>query len=156
MNTPKILARTAAVCAAAQLLVVLVVASAVPGGASWLTLAGFVTPRYETNTFSGRIVMLPLTNPPVWLSLQNLALIVANALLVAALYGALRTNPWTPGVLKNSTPPKPRPAASSGPGAPPPGPGAQGAPSAPGPDRPDTADRAPRTAPAANPGPDPN
>ena len=43
------LARTALYLLLVQALATVVIASAVPDGAAWLTVAGFVTPYYDSN-----------------------------------------------------------------------------------------------------------
>jgi len=108
-----------------QALVITVVAAAVPGGASWLTLAGFVTPYYDDNVFALRVVPVPWTDPTVHMSLQTLAQMLAVAMAAAALTVLARTNPWQHGVLPDSTPPgrdsAPRPTPATAPPAAPPG-----------------------------------
>jgi hypothetical protein len=90
---------------AAQALLIIVVAAAMPHGASLLVLAGFVTAYYDDNLFAVRIVRVSWTDPSVYVSIQTLAQMVAVAAAAAALTTLVRTNPWQHGVLRDSTPP---------------------------------------------------
>lgn len=130
VNTPALLTRTALYVLGVQLALVIVVALAVPGGTSLLTLAGFVTPYYDRNFLAMHLFPIPWTDPTVYVSIQSLAQMVALALLVAGAVGLVKTNPWQHGVLPDSTPPPrdggPSPAAGSSGGnttpvSPPPG-----------------------------------
>jgi hypothetical protein len=105
MKTPTMLARTAAYWLSAQALLAVVVAAAVPNGASVLVLTGFVTAYYDDNLFAVRIVRVPWTDPSVYVSIQTLVQMVAVAAAAAALTTLVRTNPWQHGVLPDSTPP---------------------------------------------------
>lgn len=108
VNTPRLLTRLALCALGVQLLLVLVVAKAVPRGrgTSFLTTSGFVTPEYEHGWFSGlRVAPIPGTDPTVYISVQSLTQMLVIALIFAALAGLLKTNPWQHGALPNSTPP---------------------------------------------------
>lgn len=124
VNTPRLLTRLALGAMGVQLLLVLVIAAAVPRGrgASFLTLNGFVTPEYERGWFSGlRIVPIPGSDPTVYISVQSLTQLLVFALAFAGLAGLVKANPWQHGALPNST----APGRDSGPpaaGAPPPPP----------------------------------
>lgn len=119
-----------------QLLVIIVIAAAIPGGASWLTLAGYVTAFYDHNVFALHIVSVPWTDPAVFISLQTFVQMLAVAMAAAGLITLARTNPWQHGVLPDSAPPgrdkPPRDPAASAP-APMPPPSAAGAPASPAP-----------------------
>jgi hypothetical protein len=105
MNTPAALVRTVVYWLIGQALLIIVVAAAVPQGASLLVLTGFVTAYYDDNLFAVRIVRVPWTDPSVYVSIQTLTQMVAVAAAAAALTTLVRTNPWQHGVLPNSTPP---------------------------------------------------
>lgn len=129
-----------------QLLAIIVIAAAIPGGASWLTLVGYVTAFYDHNVFALHIVSVPWTDPAVFISLQTSVQMLAVAMAAAGLITLARTNPWQHGVLPDSAPPgrdktlrdppTPAPAPMPPPGgansstvsAPPPGPAAGGPP----------------------------
>lgn len=144
------LVRTALYWLLAQALLIIVIASAAPGGASWLTLAGFVTPWYDDNFFALRLISVPWTDPRVWVSLQTLVQMLAVAMAAAAITTMARTNPWQHGVLPDSAPRgRDKPAGSPAPGGAPPGPGAGAGPMA-GPAPGPPAD-APRPPPPAGP-----
>lgn len=121
VNTPATLARMALYWLLGQALVIVVVACALPGGSSWLTLAGFVTPHYDNNIFAIRLMRVPWTDPAVFVSLQTAVQMLAVALAGAALVTLVKTNPWEHGVLQDSTPSgrdKPSRSATSAPPAP--------------------------------------
>lgn len=102
----------------AQSLLIAVVACAVPGGASFLTRAGFVTPGYESEPLTLRLMPIPATDPTVFVSAQSLVQMLVVALAIAGFAGLVKTNPWQHGALPNSTPPG-RDSAASAPPAPP-------------------------------------
>lgn len=107
------LARTAVYALLGQLLVIVVVAAAVPGGSSWLVLSGFATAYYDRNLFAVRIAALPWTDPAVYVSIQTTVQMSMVALVIAGASTLVRTNPWQHGVLPDSSPPrrgKPSPA----------------------------------------------
>ena len=99
------LVRTALHLLLAQVLATIVVASAVPKGAAWLTLAGFVTPYYDRNVFAIKLAQVPWTDPAVYFSVQTLTQMAALAAAGAALITLVRVAPWQHGVLPDSTPP---------------------------------------------------
>lgn len=119
------LVRTALYLLLVQALATVVIASAVPNGAAWLTVAGFVTPYYDSNVFALKLAAVPWTDPVVYLSVQTLTQMAALAAAGAALITLARVTPWQHGVLPDSTPPakekgsgqgkagSPEPAASS-------------------------------------------
>lgn len=145
VHTPKMLLQTAAFWLVGQLLVIVVVASAVPGGASALVLLGFVTPAYDHNVFSARAAAVPWTDPTVWFSVQSLLQVAMVAAAASAVITLFRTNSWQHGVLPDSAPPKPRrPEGETGPPA--------GAPAA-GPTSPPAAPPGPASPPPSAPGP---
>lgn len=103
----------------AQALVIVVVAAAVPGGSSWLTLAGFVTANYDDNIFALHLVCVPWTDPAAYVSLQTFVQMLSVAMAAAALTTLVRTNPWQHGVLPDSTVPgRDKPARAPGPAGP--------------------------------------
>lgn len=105
MNTPAVLIRTASYVLIGQILVILVVAIAVPDGASMLTMAGFVTPYYETNVVGAlHILAIPGTHPTVFVSVQSAIQMLALALVAAGIVGLIKSNPWEHGILPDSTP----------------------------------------------------
>lgn len=104
------LLRTALSALVVQLLLVSLVAAAVPRGGGWLTLAGFVTPYYDRNVFAVHLLPIPATSPQVYLSVQTLVQMLAIALAVSGVVTLARTNPWQHGILPNSTPPAKDPA----------------------------------------------
>ncbi len=114
MNTPALLIRAVLYVLVGQVLVIAVIAIAVPDGASLLTVAGFVTPYYEHNVLAVRIAAIPLTDPTVYVSLQSAAQMLAIALAAAGIFGLVRTNPWQHGVLPDSSPPGRDRSAGSG------------------------------------------
>lgn len=134
MNTPATLARIAGYWIVGQALVIIVLAAAVPNGASWLVLLGFVTAYYDDNVFAVHVATVPWTDPPVYFTVQTLVQMLAVAAVAASLTTLVRTNPWQHGVLPNSTPPgRDKPARPVSDGAPP-GPASPAAPpSAPAP-----------------------
>lgn len=99
------LVRTALYLFLAQVLATDVIAAAVPGGAAWLTLAGFVTPYYDSNVFAVKLAPLPWTDPVVYLSAQTLIQMTALAAAGSALITLARATPWRPGALPDSAPP---------------------------------------------------
>jgi len=99
------LVRTALYLLLVQALAIVVVASAVPDGAAWLTLAGFVTPYYDSNVFALKLAPVPWTDPVVYVSVQTLMQMAALAAAGAALITLVRVTPWQHGVLPDSTPP---------------------------------------------------
>lgn len=105
MDTPTLLARTGAYWLVGQMLLITVIASAIPGGASQLVLAGFVTAYYDTNVFAIRLAAVPWTDPAVYISVQSLVQMLIVAAVGSALTTIARTNPWQHGVLPNSTAP---------------------------------------------------
>ncbi|WP_052615659.1 hypothetical protein [Mycobacteroides abscessus] len=106
MNTPALLLRTAIYVLVGQILVVVVVAVAVPDGASLLTMTGFVTPYYETNVVGAlHILAVPGTHPTVFVSVQSAVQMLALALVASGIFGLIKSNPWEHGVLPDSTPP---------------------------------------------------
>jgi hypothetical protein len=109
------LLRTAAAWLVGQLLVTVVLSSAVPGGASLLVLAGFVTPGYDHNLFAVRVTQVPWTDPVVWFSVQSVVQNLVVAATAASLVTLFHTNYWQHGVLADSTPP-PRPRRTEGTG----------------------------------------
>ena len=118
MNTPALLARTILYVLGALSLAIVVLALAVPGGASWLVVMGFITPYYETNVFAVRLFGIPGTDPTVYVSVQSLAQMLMVALAVAGVVGLVRTNPWQHGVLPDSASPgRDRSTASASPPA---------------------------------------
>ena len=82
-----------------------VIASAVPDGAAWLTVAGFVTPYYDSNVFALKLAAVPWTDPVVYVSVQTLTQMATLAAAGAALITLVRVTPWQHGVLPDSTPP---------------------------------------------------
>lgn len=100
------LARTAIYALLGQLLVIVVVAAAVPGGSSWLVLSGFATAYYDRNLFAVRIAALPWTEPAVYVSIQTAVQMLMVALVIAGTSTLVRTNPWQHGVLPDSSPPR--------------------------------------------------
>ena len=114
VNTPALLARTGLYVLLGQALVIAVLAIAVPGGASLLTLAGFVTPLYDGNFFAAHITPIPWTDPTVYVSIQSAVQMLVVALAVAGVVGLIKTNPWQHGVLPDSTPPGRDKAPASG------------------------------------------
>lgn len=106
MNTPALLIRTALYALVGQILVITVIAIAVPSGPSLLTMTGFVTPYYETNVLGAlHILAIPSTHPTVFMSVQSAAQMLALALVAAGLVGLIKSNPWEHGILPDSTPP---------------------------------------------------
>jgi len=99
------LVRTALYLLLVQALAIVVVASAVPDGAAWLTLAGFVTPYYDSNVFALKLASVPWTDPVVYVSVQTLTQMAALAAAGAALITLARVTRWQHGVLPDSTPP---------------------------------------------------
>jgi len=99
------LVRTALYLLLVQALATVVIASAVPDGAAWLTLAGFVTPYYDSNIFALKLAPVPWTDPVVYISVQTLTQMAALAAAGAAMITLARVTPWQHGVLPDSTPP---------------------------------------------------
>ena len=99
------LVRTALYLLLVQALATVVIASAVPDGAAWLTLAGFVTPYYDSNVFALKLAPVPWTDPVVYISVQTLTQMAALAAAGAAMITLARVTPWQHGVLPDSTPP---------------------------------------------------
>ena len=99
------LVRTALYLLLVQALATVVIASAVPDGAAWLTLAGFVTPYYDSNVFALKLAPVPWTDPVVYVSVQTLMQMAALAAAGAALITLARVTRWQHGVLPDSTPP---------------------------------------------------
>ena len=99
------LVRTALYLLLVQALAIVVVASAVPDGAAWLTLAGFVTPYYDSNVFALKLAPVPWTDPVVYLSVQTLTQMATLAAAGAALITLVRVTPWQHGTLPDSIPP---------------------------------------------------
>lgn len=104
-TTPAVLVRTALYVLLAQALVIVVVAAAVPGAAAWLVLAGFVTAFYDTNVFAIRLLAVPWTAPPVYVTVQTLVQMLAVAAAVSALVTLARVYRWQHGALPDSAPP---------------------------------------------------
>jgi len=148
LTTPAMLARTALYLLLAQLLLVAGAAAVVPHASEWLTVAGFVTPYYDNNVFAIKILVLPWTDPAVYVSVQTLTQMVSLALMGSALITLFRTNPWQSGPLPESTPAasqaKSAPRADSGGAA-----GAGGAAAAAGPASPRADSGGPGAAPKA-------
>ena len=99
------LVRTALYLLLVQALATVAIASAVPSGAAWLTVAGFVTPYYDSNVFALKLAPVPWTDPVVYVSVQTLMQMAALAAAGAALITLVRVTPWQHGVLPDSTPP---------------------------------------------------
>jgi len=99
------LVRTALYLLLVQALATVVIASAVPSGAAWLTVAGFVTPYYDSNVFALKLAAVPWTDPVVYISVQTLTQMAALAAAGAAMITLARVTPWQHGVLPDSTPP---------------------------------------------------
>lgn len=136
------LARTIGYWMMGQFLAIVVMAAAVPGGASWLVLLGFVTAFYDDNLFAVHIAAVPWTDPAVYFTVQTVVQMLAVSATVASLVTLVRTNPWQHGALPNSTPPgRDKPArqdpdagpsaAGPAPTAPPPAPAGPGPAAAP-------------------------
>lgn len=98
------LVRTTMYLLLVQVLVVVVIAAAVPEGAAWLTLTGFVTAYYDSNFFALKLVAVPWTDPPVYFSVQTLTQMIALAAAGSALITAARVTSWQPGTLPDSAP----------------------------------------------------
>ena len=99
------LVRTALYLLLVQALATVVIASAVPDGAAWLTVAGFVTPYYDSNVFALKLAPVPWTDPVVYVSVQTLTQMATLAAAGAALITLVRVTPWQHGTLPDSLPP---------------------------------------------------
>lgn len=107
-----LLLRTTLSILVAQVMVIAVLAAAVPGAASTLTLWGFVTPFYADNLFAVHIAPLPWTAPTVYISVQTAAQMLMVALTVAAVVGFFKANSWQHGAAPTPAPaPRERPVA---------------------------------------------
>lgn len=131
MNTPAMLVRIAGYWLVGEALAITVVAAAIPSGASWLVILGFVTAYYDDNLFAVHVATVPWTDPAVYFTVQTLVQMLTVAAVAASLTTLVRTNSWQHGVLPNSTPPgrdkSARPASDGAPPAPS-GPGGPAAP----------------------------
>lgn len=101
-TTPALLIRTAAYLLLGQALAVLVIAAAVPRGAAWMTVSGFVTPWYDSNVLAVKLLSVPWTDPTVFVSVQTMTQMIAIAAAGSALITLARTNPWERGALPDS------------------------------------------------------